>query len=63
MSAGGFEIPRCGKCGVETLELYPNELIGGRYCLKCHQYITKPDPKLEAKYNRRVAARKAKENA
>ena len=54
-------IVKCDRCGVKTYDLRRNPLIGGWYCVPCDSFITKPDPKLEAKFNRRVAARKARE--
>lgn len=59
--SGTFQMPRCARCGAETFALRKNTLIGGFYCAKCEAHIEKPDPKLEERYNRRVAARAAKE--
>ncbi|MDP9203470.1 MAG: hypothetical protein M3P26_16305 [Gemmatimonadota bacterium] len=59
----GAMIPRCLRCGKVGYDTRLNPLIGGWYCPPCDDYITKPDPKLEQRYNRRVALRKAKEAA
>lgn len=61
MSAGGFAIPKCIRCGKRPGTIL-NRVIGGYYCKPCGRYITADSPDLEAQYNARVAAR-AKEGA
>lgn len=60
MSAGGFAIPKCLRCGKRPGVVF-NPLIGGSYCKPCDRYITSPAPDLEAQYNARVAARQKEE--
>lgn len=60
MSGSGIVL-RCLGCGRTSGPFRQNKLIGGIYCVQCDDFITKPSPKLEARYNKRVAARKAKE--
>lgn len=60
MSAGGFTVPKCARCG-KRWDVVLNRLIGGLYCQPCDRYITYPSPELEAQYNARVAARKKEE--
>jgi ribosomal protein L37AE/L43A len=57
MSAGGFAVPKCSRCGKRP-GVIENRLIGGWFCKPCDRYVTSPAPDLEAQYNARVAARK-----
>lgn len=49
---GGYSPPKCQRCGKAPGTTY-NGLLGTWYCKPCNDYITKPDPKLEAAYNKR----------
>jgi len=59
VSAAGIQV-HGARCGASRGPFRQNLLIGGWYCPVCDDFITKPDPKLEAQYARAIAERNRK---